>query len=760
MRTMKMNRNNQGFTLAEMLIVVAITVILMGVAFIGVQSYQRSSTRLEFDTIAKEIFIAAQNHLTTAQSQGYLQLSTAGYGTPSTYKNDDVDDEKDETYFVSKDISNVSEMLDLMLPFGSIDETVRAGGTYIIRYQPSSGRVLDVFYSLPGKSSMLTVSGVELIGSNYSSLMASGRSDTAAGRSFRERFRGTIDDKSVTGVVGWYGGEEGLPIGTRLDDPEIIVHNEEVLWVEIIDNNAAKTDKGDLKLLVTGATSGAQKSFDLRGIGDNRVTNPSNFEVVLDDITHLDDFSNKTFHFANLTADDNTKHFIPGEDVIIEAVAFNNSALTNIAYSGKKTTNSLFADIQEKEESGTLKHTASIENFRHLENLDVNISYLDNHDTGNKLNVVSSVQIKDLTWTNDETERPSEKPDVFIEAVWNITGTKPVSIYDRNNTPITTGSCYYPVSPDYLNEYDGQNHSVLNLRVNHSGDAGMFGTLEGSSIKNVIVRNEVKTGTDASFEIKGTDNVGGLVGSMTGGSVTNCAAAVYVNGATAGGLIGNMSGGTVSNSYSGGHTQNGQYLTTESGDARVNVIATGDSGNAGGLIGDAGNTRISNSYSTCSATGANAGGFVGSASGEISNCYCTGLVRGTTTEGAFAASLTGEATDCQYYEIINERPDAEKGFIYLNALGGDKTTSDISGIDATVTTYNSFVGAESTWYPANPYDSQLRKFYDGNYPLRTVSQIAADNKVKNEGETGIGATHYGDWPSPEIFVINTATSSS
>ena len=609
---------------------------------------------------------------------------------------------------------------------------------------------------------MLTVSGAKLTSGDYADLMqGTYRSDNNEGRRARQEFS--------RGVIGWYGGEEGLPIGTRLDDPEIIVHNEEVLWVEIIDNNAAKTDKGDLKLLVTGATSGAQKSFDLRGIGDNRVTNPSNFEVVLDDITHLDDFSNKTFHFANLTADDNTKHFIPGEDVIIEAVAFNNSALTNIAYSGKKTTNSLFADIQEKEESGTLKHTASIENFRHLENLDANISYLDNHDTEDKLNVVSSVQIKDLTWTNDATDKPTEKPDVFIEAVWNITGTKPVSIYGKDNTAVTTGSCYYPVSPDYLIEYDGQNHSVLNLRVNHSGDAGMFGTLEGSSIKNVIVRNEVKTGTDASFEIKGTGNVGGLVGSMKGGSVTNCAAAVYVNGATAGGLIGEAKTDVeVSNSYSGGHTKDGQYLTTESGDARVNVIATGDSGNAGGLIGDAGdNTKISNSYSTCSVTGANAGGFVGTASGEISKCYCTGLVKGTTTEGAFAASLTNDPDvtngpdGCKYYEIINERIDSTTGFIsYLSALGEEKTESGISGIDSDVTTYNNFVGGESTWYPANPYDSQLRDFYNGKYPLRTVSQIAADNKVKNEAETGIGATHYGDWPSPEIFVINTATSSS
>ena len=46
---MTKKRNNGGFTLAEMLIVVAIIIILMGVAFVAVQNHQRSMTRLEFD---------------------------------------------------------------------------------------------------------------------------------------------------------------------------------------------------------------------------------------------------------------------------------------------------------------------------------------------------------------------------------------------------------------------------------------------------------------------------------------------------------------------------------------------------------------------------------------------------------------------------------------------------------------------------------------------------------------------------------------
>ena len=86
---MTKNRRKGGFTLAEMLIVVAIVIVLMGVAFVAVQNYQRSSTRLEFDTIAKEIFVAAQNHLTEAESQGLLdKLDVSALGTLSTLDED------------------------------------------------------------------------------------------------------------------------------------------------------------------------------------------------------------------------------------------------------------------------------------------------------------------------------------------------------------------------------------------------------------------------------------------------------------------------------------------------------------------------------------------------------------------------------------------------------------------------------------------------------------------------------------------------
>ncbi len=72
--------------MAEVLIVVGIVLVLAGIVFIAVFNYQRSMAQLERDGIAKEIFIAAQNHLTAAQGQGYLGKNAKGATSAKTQK--------------------------------------------------------------------------------------------------------------------------------------------------------------------------------------------------------------------------------------------------------------------------------------------------------------------------------------------------------------------------------------------------------------------------------------------------------------------------------------------------------------------------------------------------------------------------------------------------------------------------------------------------------------------------------------------------
>jgi hypothetical protein len=61
-----------------------------------------------------------------------------------------------------------------------------------------------------------------------------------------------------------------------------------------------------------------------------------------------------------------------------------------------------------------------------------------------------------------------------------------------------------------------------------------------------------------------------------------------------------------------------------------------------------------------------------------------------------------------------------------------------------------------------PYEEQtkLKLYYGGKYNLQTVAQLDTDKTlgvVEATIPADFVATHYGDWPAPEIFVVNTKT---
>ena len=341
--------DKKGMTMGELLIVVGIISILAALTFIGVASYQRSFAQMEKDRIAKEIYYAAQNHMTSAVGAEYFE--NTDFGTA----------EENGIYYVAVhegDIVNGGSILDDMLPFGSIDETVRGGGNYVIRYQKESGKILDVFYC--GNTD-------ERFGFNLKHLVAeSGLSaliPTYQGedkRGARKRFRDNA-------VLGWYGADGSVNDSATLLKPFIKVTNAERLYVSVNDRN---TEVHTLKLIVTGETSGAQKGMVLLntehstelidasgrilveeiGITDRKT-------VVLDDITNNALSSNR--HFSTVSA--TTGNFIPGENLRIKAVAYKNTGFANIANSTEVVENSLFAGIEDKD-SDKIPDTAYISN--------------------------------------------------------------------------------------------------------------------------------------------------------------------------------------------------------------------------------------------------------------------------------------------------------------------------------------------------------------------------------------------------------------
>ncbi|MCR4771226.1 MAG: hypothetical protein K5855_02835, partial [Oscillospiraceae bacterium] len=771
-----------------------IIIALAAVSAVAVYRYQRGLKQLELDGIAKEIFVAAQNHLTMAESQGYLGMKEPEDGTEvNPFGNvDDADkgiyyfvvgsEKPDNTSYASPDTAGAKKtVLSLMLPFASVDETVRLGGSYVIRYQKDPGIVLDVFYvERNGRYPYETLGSTPRAeGSDYSLLMSdSGDGYHGSGNKGNRRNASSFNNA----VLGWYGGDEAvaLPTGTALNKPSITVINEDTLRVVITNPNVGTGHENTgLKLVVKGVTS--RKTSEISLVSSNTV-NPASAVNVSGDVNSitvmLDDITSGN-HFKTLFGGDG---LIPGEDIEIYAVAYNNSQITDSrnGQSESRFTNSLFAYDGDGEDQ-----TAEIGFIRHLENLDNAISGLDLSRLEGAPTKLEARQVSDLSWEQFKND------PMTGSRITSATGGSP-TVDDR----------FVPVNSNYNLEYDGQDKAVKGIQVDYNGFGGLFGSInKGDSVSNLKLINFTVAGTtgagalagtvdgnagtasvsnvvaynDAATEnyvstvttatVTGSGSVGGLIGSLTGGTVEKSAAALVVSstGGSAGGLIGSASRGSVSASYSGGHTDGtGKYSSSA-----YNVTAA--SGEAGGLIGDAGSAAITNCYSTCSASGATAGGLVGSASGSITSCYATGLVSGTAAQGAFAGALSSTPTDCKYYKIINELPkdgDSAKGYVYLSSVGGAAgETAGISALDEDPSSFNRFAqvragSSGASPIKAEPYDSVLTSYYseiddDGNivvkYDLQSVSRLGASGVTPSD----FVATHYGDWPSPETWVINT-----
>lgn len=766
---MRNRRSDKGFTMMEMLVAVAIMVILMGVAFLAVINYQRTMKRLELDQTAREIFVAAQNHLTMAQSQGLLEdldAENRGYHDEKASANEyclfvnGADDYAD---------GDAVPILNLMLPPFSLDDTVRTGGSYVIRYNWKTATVRDVFYSDHSNLSNATFSNAD-----YALLFTDpGYAGDEAAKS-QSRLDGYDDDRNK--ILGWYGGADlrKAPVD-ELVAPSIKIKNAEKLTVtfEYINYEQFIKQFQDIKelkvqLLMHGDTSGVDKLvkvFDYAYF----LTNPYR-DTPLDDIT----VPNGHFAEQEWCKGGEGNSIIPGENITLYARIYSNEELVKEATSTRKHTNSLFERIVDEKQAGldpanpNLVKTATISNIRHLENLYGTVSGYDPSKVGKdgEDGATAARQTSDLRW------KGSAKG--FCEVIAEKDGREAseVRVCLNGATTEPTKQTFVPVSPEYALTYYGQNLSVSGVAVDVSEAAGLFGTLLGGSsvqdlelidcsvttsadnagalvgeaagalgLTNVVVRDS--SGTVKST-IRAKTNAGGLLGKANNGEVTidSCASSVFVEGtgsnSVAGGLIGLASGDvTIEKCYAGGHTTNGMYAS----DA-INVTATKT---AGGLIGSANGVSVSYSYATTSVSGgSNVGGLVGSVTGgSIDTCYCTGLVvarEGATDAklGAFAGAVSGvklKDKDCKFFSIINEGMSAVP----------DDADSGVDAFDKTAKTYQHFFqGTE----PAKPYDKTLKDYYENKYAFQTVKQLGGGSV------TGFVKTHYGDWPAPEVLVGN------
>ncbi|MBR4545552.1 MAG: type II secretion system protein [Oscillibacter sp.] len=816
---MKTRRNTGGFTLLELMLAVAVIGILSAVVAVNVVHYQRTLTQVELDGIAREIFVAAQNHLTMAESQGFMGIDpksdsdwgkTYQKGTPT---------EPAIYYYVVKPDTNTDRdslnMLNLMLPFASVDETVRTvDGSYVIRYQKDPALVLDVFYAVAEETAEGDVKNRKFahtftLDEATPPKEDEGRNiyDTLWGYSGSAQ-KGARGQYLGTAVIGWYGvdpewfsvqsgGEIPTPVskGAPLSPPTVKVVNAEQLYVEVtnpnyVDGENPKTlewyGNARLRLEITGQQSGNSLPIELITkagftsekdyiIPDDQFY-PKTYRVILDDVTQDGTRFHKIIADAGL---------FPGEDIIIRAVSYNNTELTNIATSANAETNSLFASV-----NGS---TADIANFRHLENLDSAVSHI-NFDPDN-VHITQANQTSDMDWDKFMSGN--------VSVYYGNTHTQPGEYF-----PVTNGG---KIKDDGTIEYDkqitynGNGHTISNVKINVSGNAGLFATLghsstvtdlelvnfdvkssggnagalagvleilqDNSKVQGVLVHHDTPDISpnlpDEKKTVQGKSSTGGLIGEIVLGAIPagetpgvctieQSAAAVYVTSSNgdAGGLIGTVSGGAsarVMDSYAGGHVitkkdAEDKAIGVEYDKGNNNVTAKE---NAGGLIGSsAGSLTVKNCYATTSVDGGKtAGGLIGKATdGTIQNCYVTGYITGESSsyKGAFAGRVSKSTKfpndDNRYLSIINAGlPNV--GFCE------DGSPANVKAFDTLLTDYVPYAPCTSG---AVPYDPTLTQYYGGKYLFQTISQLNKSGTYTAEWMT----KHYGDWPMPEKQVIN------
>lgn len=309
----------------------------------------------------------------------------------------------------------------------------------------------------------------------------------------------------------------------------------------------------------------------------------------------------------------------------------------------------------------------------------------------------------------------------------------------------------------FTGKFDGLDYNIFNLNINRNTDnVGLFSVVgNGAVIRNVtLVGGSITGGSNVgalagqvsggaqisnimnSASVTGSSNVGGIIGSAENSVFENLVNTGTVAGTAegaennAGGLIGSLSGGTLSGtSYNlGGVTGKGYNVGGLVGKASnaalggeddfiYNRLNVSGAYNVGGIVGSMTNTTVQNAensgnvtatgyttgtYSYHSASGeqseqvtiANVGGIAGTASGgsTISDVQNSGDVSsGTGTENGYTyytagnvGGIAGSAVDTNITNATNEENEV-RGAHNVGGIAGYFGSTDTENTDVTYT---------------------------------------------------------------------------
>lgn len=916
-------KRRAAFTLAEFLTVIAIVGILASLSFVAVIRYQRKLRRLEMDQTAKEIFLAAQNHLTLEVSNGtiprLLHMEAQGEFSDDqkqaklviSVENTVLAEEKEgniyavlyvpekqagqpeseqeesggETALVSANVTE--EIRQRLLPFGSIDETVRGDGSYLIFYDPEAGLVREVWYSDRYQFVQTDIGSEALLAA-------------ASDAGKRERFTGANSNYK----------DQKLPM-EEFEAPTVKLVNDDILYAKIEDPNK---NEHSLSLFVKGEKSGTTGYIEINPQGTSpsaRVAKVSGtsgnsdgtYQVILDDIAAPAGTGTSTgFKFMDFNQPAQTDmtfqqdergfaSFIPGENIFVYAQVFNNEALSQVKTSNIESGSSLFASI-------STDRSAEIGSFRHLENLDERVSGWDPAQlyTGavTTSKTVTAMQNSDLTWKAGENIADESGYCGHVAKLHTAFGSnflnqnaETISIAyrvtdqtnaDRTNPTAqaytTEAGSYLPLSLPYPLDYQGNTYRIDGLQVGKTagssitavdGAGGLFGTVtQDMSVKNLlicqpVVRTKASAGALIGAVTPGTDSRGttnlatvkiknvqieypqvqaeqtgasagalvgtfegvtltvqdalaenhfrdklgsstekaadlkqeeeskyriralkGTAGSLIGTakgeiSLTDSAAALYVEGMYAGGLVGTVekastaaaaSGPTVQiqSCYVGGHTANKKFDTSQKPWNGANANAAFE--------------NLTGRYNVAAYTGGFAGGLAAQlpADSQIANTYVSASVYSPTAEEKSDETEDGSGTAADETENPALKAPAFVAFYDYASRTDGMLPSETSGtgtnkksvypgcyvcskvnekyVLAYAEELSELFGAEGTGADSKntyPYDPELKKAEIPIYPMPTIQKVAEKLAAQNasKGFSWFLNNHVGDWDKEE-----------
>lgn len=641
MKNLKNRRKGKaGFTMSELLIVVAIVIVLFAVAVLSLVTIRKNLRQKELDSKAEILYVAVQNRMSELRAGGYESLyqydekkdnGVAKVGLiPLDAPEEDAEDAitKDTLcYVVSADRVAVGKAAASVLPESSVDAELW-NNHWVIEYDPESGSVYGAFYS----EEEITSGDVSTTLPTYLNRM---------------RVRQTRLHNGAK--IGYYGGARVISGTTDTLKPDISIDNREKLTATFYCNNPYADEL----------------TFNIK-VSDGR-----NEYVKVVKYSELRQLNSKTWYYTwvmdSLESEktrfyNQTDHKLAcGTDITVTlSVESQNANVDGKSYTRK--TNSLFRYAE-----GTPAGTALIAYGRHLQNLD-EASHVSDTITG-------AVQVSDLSFADDTADNED----------W-------YSFYrDDTFTPITNKN---------LKSYDGYSEvdnvklysSISNLHITktaQNGDAGLFSTFNGE-IKNVTL-----TGMRID---KGGQNVGALIGSVSDTvKITNTRVYLsskkgdladietvdspekvkpWLEGKVVGGLIGMV-------------TKTGSVSVT---DSSASTVIRADGGAAGGLIGAVYHAAtITDSYADCYLTAARTGGLIAKAEGgsevaatgtsiTLKDFYAAGyqtatvdafgLVGGSNVNatGGYSACVYNVEENAKVHSTVNAMGSASK--VYYLTDGG------------------------------------------------------------------------------------------